>query len=100
MISEFFDGKALNKSLNPDEAVVYGATIQAGILSGNNTYAISDILLMDVTGPSFGVSAYRNGSDEPYMKKIVEKNSVIPIEKIVSFRAKYDNFRKARLIVL
>ena len=35
MISEFFEGKALNKRLNPDEAVAYGATVQAGILSGN-----------------------------------------------------------------
>ena len=43
MISEFFEGKALNKRINPDEAVAYGATVQAGILSGNHAETIPEI---------------------------------------------------------
>ena len=81
MLSEFFDGKDLNKRLNPDEAVAYGATVQAGILSGNQTQAIADILLMDVVGLSLGVSAKREGSEELIMSTIIERNTPVPVEK-------------------
>ena len=56
MLSEFFDGKALNKQLNPDEAVAYGATFQAGILSGNNQIETpNESFLIDVTPLSLGI---------------------------------------------
>jgi len=57
MLSDFFGGKSLNKELNPDEAIAYGATVQAGILSGEQSAAVEDILLLDVTSLSLGIEA-------------------------------------------
>ena len=55
MLSEFFNGKELCKSVNPDEAVAYGAAVQAAILSGSKDEAISELLLLDVTPLSVGI---------------------------------------------
>ena len=57
MISEFFNGKALNKSLNPDTAVAKGATLLAGKLSGNQVEAISQRKFVDVVPETLGISA-------------------------------------------
>ena len=54
MLKEFFDGKTLNKSVNPDEAVAYGAAVQAAILSNQAFGEMSDITLLDVTPLSIG----------------------------------------------
>ena len=48
MLSDFFNGKQLNRTINPDEAVAYGAAVQAAVLSGDQSEAVKDMLLIDV----------------------------------------------------
>jgi len=72
LLEDFFDGTkaALNRGINPDEAVAYGAAVQGGILSGEGG---SDLLLLDVTPLTLGVQS-TNGT----MKKVISRNTVIP----------------------
>ena len=55
MLTEFMNGKDLNKSVNPDEAVAYGVAVQAAILSGDSSDTIKDVLLVDVAPLSLGI---------------------------------------------
>ena len=86
MISEYFNNKQLNKSINPDEAVCYGAAIQGAILSGANDEKTKDLLLVDCCSLNLGIKT--NGS---IMTPLIEKNSAIPIKKSQTFSTAENN---------
>jgi L1 cell adhesion molecule like protein len=76
ILSEFFNGKELCKSVNPDEAVAYGAAVQASIVGGVKNDVTDSLLLIDVTPLSLGIETAGE-----IMTKIVERNSTIPCKK-------------------
>ncbi|XP_066388273.1 heat shock cognate 70 kDa protein-like [Miscanthus floridulus] len=88
MLREFFCGKELCRSINPDEAVAYGAAIQASILSGGtNDGRLVDMLLCDVTPLSLGIET----RDDCTMSVVIPRNTAIPIKKTAPFTTLYDN---------
>ncbi|MDT8338936.1 MAG: molecular chaperone DnaK, partial [Sulfurimonas sp.] len=82
MVSEYFGGKTLNKSVNPDEVVAAGAAIQGGVLRGD----VKDVLLLDVTPLSLGIETLGGVAT-----KIIEKGTTIPVKKSQIFSTAEDN---------
>ncbi|MBU1657942.1 molecular chaperone DnaK [bacterium] len=82
MVSAYFGGKTLNKSVNPDEVVAAGAAIQGGVLRGD----VKDVLLLDVTPLSLGIETLGGVAT-----KIIEKGTTIPVKKSQIFSTAEDN---------
>jgi len=87
LLQDFFDGKQLNKSINPDEAVAYGAAVQAANLAGMGNEKIQNIVLLDVTPLSLGLSI----DDEGWMSVVIPRNTTIPTKMEQNYTTNCDN---------
>ncbi|XP_030853717.1 heat shock 70 kDa protein IV-like [Strongylocentrotus purpuratus] len=94
LLQEYLNGKDLNKSINPDEAVAYGAAVQAAILSNDPSEEIKDVILVDVAPLSLGIEKIGG-----VMSKLIDRNTTIPTKATKNFVTVDDNQSAMDIIV-
>jgi L1 cell adhesion molecule like protein len=94
LLSNYFGGKDLCTSINPDEAVAYGAAVQGAILAGTENDQIDDIILVDVAPLSVGIETTGNS-----MSTIIRRNRSIPVRETKRFSTEKDNQKSVTISV-
>src|SRR5699024_3712153 len=86
LLQDFFDGKELNKSINPDESVAYGAAVQAALLNSDQSEVFQEMVLLDVAPLSLGIQTVGW-----QMTTFIERNTIIPTRETKKFSTAYDD---------